>query len=105
MIYRVIIQPNAAREIDDIVGYIAADSHANALRWFDGLMNRIRSLGRFPRRCPIAPENPYFREQIRHFVHGNYRIIFTIDVQTVRILHDRHAARRPLGQTDEPQAD
>lgn len=100
MIYKVIIQPNAAQEIDQIVTYIAADSPNNARRWLDRLLDAIGKLARYPRRCPMAPESIYFQEEIRHFVYGRYRVIIAIDGQTVRVLHVRHSARRAIGEDD-----
>lgn len=103
MIYDIAIQPTADKEIDDIVGYIAAHSRNNAERWLSSLIDAIYSLRRFPKRCPLAPEDAYFLAEVRHFVYGNYRIIFTIDRTTVRVLNVRHAARRPIGE--EPEED
>lgn len=98
MTFKVIVQPEANCEIDDIFTYIAADSPANAVRWLDRLLDEIHKLERYPRRCPLAPEDVYFDPEIRQFIYGRYRVIFTIDGKTVRVLHVRHSARRAIGE-------
>ena len=83
-----------------------------AQRWYQGLINAISTLGKMPRRCPIARENAFFSQEIRQLLYGKgqhtYRILFTVlDEQptpTVRILHIRNAAQQTLGESeDNPQ--
>ncbi len=100
-IFRVAIQPDAAAEIDDIAAWIAAGSPVNAERWIERLLEQIQGLCRYPRRCPLAPEDAYFREEIRQLICGNYRVLYTIDRNVVRVVHVRHAARRPIGESEE----
>jgi plasmid stabilization system protein ParE len=100
MSYKVVIHPAAARDAEEAYLYIAQRSPENAWRWYDGLIDAMFSLADFPGRCPIAPESHYLDEEIRHLIHGNYRILFTIEKtkKAVRILHVRHGARRALGE-------
>ena len=49
----------------------------------------IYKLSRFPLRHPIAPESKAFGIDIRHLIIGRYRVLFTIDEETVLILHIR----------------
>ncbi|HZO30164.1 MAG TPA: type II toxin-antitoxin system RelE/ParE family toxin [Chloroflexota bacterium] len=51
------------------------------------------TLEEFPRRCPLAPENDDFDVEIRHLLYGEFRILFTVDDNVVRVLHVRHGAR------------
>ena len=83
-----------------------------AQRWYQGLIKTISTLGKMPRRCPIARENAFFSQEIRQLLYGKgqhtYRILFTVlDEQptpTVRILHIRNAAQQTLGKSeDNPQ--
>ncbi|MDP8925057.1 MAG: type II toxin-antitoxin system RelE/ParE family toxin [Chloroflexota bacterium] len=60
------------------------------------MLQSIQTLADFPRRCPLACENDDFDVEVRQRLHGDYRILFTVDGGTVRILHVRHGARRPL---------
>ncbi len=58
-----------------------------------------------PARCPLAPENDEFEEEIRELLYGKrqhrYRILFTIRGETVIVLHIRHGAREHLKGEDE----
>jgi len=101
MIYRVIVEPTANREIREAVRWIAQNlSPRVAARWFNGLEKKMTTLGRQPLRCPIAAENDKFLEEIRELLHGGrknrYRIIFTVRDDEVHILHVRHGARDEL---------
>lgn len=96
MTYRVLIQPPAADDLDAAVRWIARDAPGRAVAWFDGIFGAINSLSEFPRRCPLAPEDDVFAEEIRQLLYGDFRILFTIDRDIVRVLHVRHGARRPL---------
>lgn len=86
----------AAREIEEIEEWIAADSLEAAGRWIDGLLATVDRLERMPSRCPLAPENDEHANEIRQLVYGQYRILFTIRPGRVVILHVRHGARLPL---------
>lgn len=86
----------AAREIEEIEEWIAADSLEAAGRWIDGLLATVDRLERMPSRCPLAPENDEHANEIRQLIYGQYRILFTIRPGRVVILHVRHGARLPL---------
>jgi plasmid stabilization system protein ParE len=67
---------------------------------FLALQDAIASLAKFPERCPLAPENAAFPFEVRQLLYGYaphvYRILFTIEGQTVCVLHIRHGRRQPL---------
>ena len=98
--YRVIIQPNAEAELEAAYLYRQARAPQAAARWFAGLVEAINSLERFPARCPLAPENGHFPEEIRQLLYGArrdvFRILFTIQGDTVHVLHVRHGAQQYL---------
>jgi len=100
MTYRVIIQPTAEAELDAAYRRIRARASAAAARWFNGIVEAINTLQEFPARCPLAPENGHFAEEIRQLLYGRrrdrYRILFTIGEETVHVLHIRHGAQRYL---------
>lgn len=100
MTYRVIPTTAADRELEDAYHYIASDNPAAAAKWYNGCLAAMRSLGEFPNRCPLAPENDEFAEEIRHLIFGNYRILFTICGDEVHVLHVRHGARKPIDPHD-----
>lgn len=88
----------AEREIEEIEGWIAADSTEAAGRWMDGLLAAVDRLERMPFRCPLAPENESHAEEIRQMIYERYRILFAVLPGRVVILHVRHGARLPLRQ-------
>jgi toxin ParE1/3/4 len=88
----------AARDLDYLYEQISADDLALAARWFNGLEKAIRTLERFPRRCPVAPESKRAKLRLRHLLYGTkrdlYRVIYEIDKprKVVRILTVRYGA-------------
>lgn len=98
--YRVIIQPNAEAELDAAYQYRHARAPQAAARWFAGIVDAINSLEQLPARCPLAPENGHFAEEIRQLLYGArrdvFRILFTIQGNTVHVLHIRHGAQQYL---------
>lgn len=100
MTYHVIIQPQAEADLDAAYLRMRARAPQAAARWFVDIVEAINSLEQFPRRCPLAPENDYFEEEIRQLLYGRrdnvYRILFTIQDDTVHVLHVRHGAQRHL---------
>lgn len=100
MIYRVIIQPNAEAELEAAYLYRYERAPHEAVRWFAGFVEAINSLAQFPARCPLAPENGHFAEEIRQLLYGTrrhvFRILFTIQGDTVQVLHIRHGAQQYL---------
>jgi len=111
--YRVLVLPRAAAEIEEAYLWIAERAPEGAVKWFNGLHSVIGTLETFPERCPHAPEDDFFQQEIRQLIYGKrigrYRILFTIDGNTVYILHVRHGARKrlegPGGQENLTQED
>ena len=98
--YRIILQPEAYEGMESAYRYIEQDSPERAHQWATGLMEAINSLATFPARCPLAPENEFFPQEIRQLLYGKgrgtYRVLFTIKGTTVSILHIRHSAQQTL---------
>lgn len=102
MRFAVLVQPTAEEEIDAAFVYLASEASLEvAARWYNRLEESIATLANLPRRCPVAPEDALFEEEIRHLLVDPYRVIFTIRGKQVHILHVRHMARRSLGVRDE----
>jgi toxin ParE1/3/4 len=95
--FRVEIAEPAEADIEQAHDWLNAESTEAADRWIDGLLATIEKLRTMPRRCPLAPENSDHVEEIRQFLFGHYRILFTVDAQRVIVLHVRHGARLALG--------
>jgi plasmid stabilization system protein ParE len=98
MAFRVKSTENARQNAREILGWLR-DQHAGdaGFRWFQGLQKAIASLRDFPTRCAIAPESKEFPFEVRQLVYGRkphlYRILFTVEANTVWVLHIRHGRR------------
>ena len=101
MAFRVEVSAQAESDADAILEWLLSE-HAGetGIRWFLALQEAIASLATFPGRCSLAPESVRFPFEVRHLLYGRkphvYRILFTIDGETVNILHIRHGRRKPL---------
>jgi plasmid stabilization system protein ParE len=103
MAFRVEPTARARQDLDDILGWLLAQGAGETgLRWFFKLEEAIASLAEFPHRCPLAPEDKEFAFEVRQLLYGRkphqYRVLSTIDGETVVVLHIRHGRRRHLGQ-------
>lgn len=105
MTYDVLFTETAEKEIDDIFLWLVARSTRYAADWVRGLHDGIETLREFPNRCPLARESLLFDSPVRQLLYGKRRILFTLvdsdgdgELDTVRILHVRHGARRDLGE-------
>ncbi|HLX85134.1 MAG TPA: type II toxin-antitoxin system RelE/ParE family toxin [Terriglobales bacterium] len=67
---------------------------------FEGLKRAIASLAEMPERCPLARENKEFSFEVRNLLYGRkphvYRVVFTVEGDTVYILHIWHGRRRRI---------
>jgi len=84
--YNVIIPASVSEKIEDQALYIAMDKPEVALAWYEDLHEQISTLENFPERCPLAPENQYTDDEIRHLLFGDYRVLFSVVDQDVFVL-------------------
>ena len=103
--YRVIITPGAEHDLRTAYHYIRKRAPQAARAWVKGARKSIKTLARYPQRCPLAPESSSFQEPIRELLYGSgnrgtYRVLFVILDQSVFVLHVRHGARLALGETE-----
>jgi plasmid stabilization system protein ParE len=101
MTFRVETTAAAERDADAILDWLLSQGAGGAgIRWFLALQDAIASLAEFPERCPLAPESAVFPFEVHHLLYGHpphvYRILFTIEGNTVYVLHIRHGRRQPL---------
>jgi plasmid stabilization system protein ParE len=97
MTYDVIVESCARKDIDDAFRWMVTNtSPENAVDCYLEIYGAMDSLRDFPARCGFALENEFFKEEIRQLICGKYRLLFEIHGETVRVLHVRHSARRPL---------
>jgi plasmid stabilization system protein ParE len=104
MVFRVEISPEAFSDIDRIADYIREQgSFERAERWFNGIIDAIRSLIELPERCAVAEQSRHVNAEIRLLLYGNrnrrYKIYFAIchESRTVQVFHVRHWAMKPVG--------
>ena len=101
--FRVKQAEQADYDLDVILEWLLAQEAGDAgLRWFRKLKESIDSLAEMPKRCMLAPENAEFPFEVRQLLYGHkphqYRVLFTIEAETVVVLHIRHGRRRRLGE-------
>jgi plasmid stabilization system protein ParE len=111
MAFRVEVSPEAFADLDAIAAHIQGrESFVSAERWFNGIIDAIRTLKELPTRCTIAEESEDLQQEVRLLLHGKrnrrYKVYFAIhhESRTVRVFHVRHWARKPLA-TEERRLD
>jgi plasmid stabilization system protein ParE len=95
--YNVIVTPTAEAEAMEAVAWYAGRSEEAALRWHAGLTRAIHSLAKMPTRCPVSKqESEALGCEVRLLLYGKrrgvYRILYSIEGETVWILRIRHGA-------------
>lgn len=100
MTYRVKLQRLAASDLQAYFEYVARFSRPDAIRWLDRFHAAMQTLDERPDRCSWARENGTVHVELREFLFGKrpavFRVIFTIDADTVRVLRIRRGQRRTL---------
>ena len=91
--YRVRITESGRRDIEQIFSYISHDSENNARKFIIELEKLIYSLESYPERNPFIPENELLSTRYRHFIVGDYRVIYRVSGGSVYILRIIHGAR------------
>jgi toxin ParE1/3/4 len=96
--YRVVITPCAADDLRAAHAWFLAENPVYAAKWLEDIQSGISGLENLPESRPIAPESDDFDCEIRHMIIGRgipWRVFFTIDGETVYILHVRHGNWHP----------
>lgn len=98
MAYRVRLTPRAAGDADAIYRRVTVEAPFAGPRWYGRLIETLRSLDTFPERGQIVKSLSRSERMVRRILFGRkpsvYRIYYSIEGDTVRILHIRHGARR-----------
>jgi plasmid stabilization system protein ParE len=95
-VYQVKPTRRALADADEAFTWLYKEAPEAALRWYDGLLDALKSLNQNPLRWGLARENPYFDDEIRQLLYGRYRVLFTVKGKTVFVLRVRHGARDTL---------
>ena len=91
MAHRIVWSKRAARDLDSIIDYIAADSPAYAGIVLKNIVNQTRILARFPRAGHKVPE--FDDENIRELVFYSYRTIYRLQEDEALIVAVIHGKR------------
>jgi plasmid stabilization system protein ParE len=98
----VLTAPDAESDVRAYHRYIRDRAPKAAKKWLGELRSSIKTLSRFPERCPMAPESTLLQKPIRQLFfgagnRGTYRILFTVSDKVVNVLHVRHGSMLPRG--------
>lgn len=94
LVYHIRILSSALQDAKEYYNYIATESRDAANIWFNGLFDAVDSLENMPKRCAIASETAIVGSEIRVLIYRkNYRILFAVEKDIVRIYHIHHTAR------------
>lgn len=101
MKFRLLYQPDAAEQLDQAIQWSFANFPGTASKWCGHLLDTIESLTIEPDRYPLARENDFFPVPVRQLLFGTgrsvYRILYTVEDDTVRILHVRFPGQSLIG--------
>ena len=96
--HQVIIHTDAINDLRKYYQRAYADAPVQSTAWYRRLLATTKSLQRLPDRCPVARESSRVFFEVRELLFGNrpnvFRILFTIDGDTVRVLRIVRAQRR-----------
>jgi plasmid stabilization system protein ParE len=98
--YRVVVTARAAADAIETFRWIAERSPDAAAHWYEALEQAIATLAEMPERCPVADESEQLGIILRQLLYGRrrsvYRILFSIEGETVTLHHIRHTAQGPI---------
>src|SRR5262245_19916501 len=100
MDYQIEITETAFADIDDAYEWIKERAPRAAENWYEGLMTALSSLRQNPKRCPRIFRTDLPASELRQLIYGRrrgrYRVLFTLDAETVTIVRILHGARAPI---------
>ncbi len=85
---KVIWSPLAIDRVAEIAHYIAQDSPESAQKWVESTFEIVERLQQFPKIGRVVPE--IMEDDFREIIHGNYRIVYKVQIDSVSILTVRH---------------
>jgi len=102
MAYLVEITRRAERDLSQLYDRINAQQSDSARKWYLGLRQRILTLERYPKRCPVTRVRGKLRQLLYGRKHWQYRVIYRVfeKQRRVEILHVRTGARRDPRRSD-----
>jgi toxin ParE1/3/4 len=98
MAHRVKFRPKAEQDLETLFRHIVQETPLRGPRWMSGLEDAIYSLREMPERGSIVRRFSKSTVAVRQLLYGRYphiyKIYFTVESNTVWILHIRHGARQ-----------
>jgi len=99
--YRVVFTARAKADAVKQFHYLADRSPAAAARWYTGLEKAIARLSKMPERHPVAEdESAQLGMTLRQMLYGRrpgvFRILFSVEGDTVTLHYIRHSAQGPI---------
>ena len=99
--YFIVFAPTAQEDIVQILEWLNQEAPEKVAEWYTAIKTLINTLSQLPDAHPYAPENGLWgKEELRQLLFqeypSQYRIIYTVSEDEVRILNIRHGARRFL---------
>jgi toxin ParE1/3/4 len=91
MAHRIVWSQRAAKDLESITDYIAADSPTYAGTVLKNIVKQTRILARFPQAGRMVPE--YDDENLRELIVYNYRIIYRLQQDEALIVAVIHGKR------------
>ena len=96
--HEVIIHRHAMADLEQYYRFVWKNGGDQASAWYKRFVDQLKSLDNNPERCPIARESKRVFLEVRELHFGRkpnvFRVLFTIDSDTVRILRIVRAQRR-----------
>jgi plasmid stabilization system protein ParE len=80
--------PLAIDRVAEIAKYISQDSPNSAQKWVESTFSVVERLEQFPKSGRIVPE--IMQDNFREIIHGNYRIVYRLQRESISILTVRH---------------
>lgn len=91
--YRIEITEGAKQDMASVHDFIARDKPKAAAKWVRTFDRHVRSLRDYPMENEVIPEVVETQFSYRHVAWGNYRIIYSVEEDIVRVMRVFHAAR------------
>ena len=85
---KTIWSPLAIDRVAKIAQYIVQDSPGSAQKLVESTFQVVERLEQFPKSGRIVPE--IMQDDFREIIHGNYRIIYRLQTESISILTVRH---------------
>ena len=100
MNFTVIVLPGATADLEAIHESLSVYSEGTADRTCDLIERAVLGLTEFPRRFAVARESKGSSIEIRQMIVGNYRVLYHIIGDKVRVMRIIHASRGTLRPMD-----